>query len=60
MAKGAMVKISKSLLLFEETKKINTPMKKEAMIFLNDECSTKGLLDNVANIEMTKNNATVA
>jgi hypothetical protein len=60
IAKGAIVKISKSLLLFEDTKKINTPMKKEATIFLNAECSTKGLFDNVQNIEMTKNKATVA
>jgi hypothetical protein len=28
IARGAIVNISKSLLLFEETKKINTPIKK--------------------------------
>jgi hypothetical protein len=34
---GAIVNISKSLLLFEETKKINTPIK--GNIILNDACN---------------------
>jgi hypothetical protein len=47
------VNISKSLLLFEETKKINTPIKKGGDNFLND-VVTIGRLDSVANIEITK------
>jgi hypothetical protein len=54
IARGAIVNISKSLLLFEETKKINTPIKKRKIIFLNDACVTIGRLDSVANIEITK------
>jgi hypothetical protein len=38
IARGAIVNISKSLLLFEETKKINTPIKKGSDNFLNDAC----------------------
>ena len=60
MAKGGIVNISKSLLLLEETKKINTPIKKEAMIFLKEACVINNLLESVENIEITKNNATVA
>ena len=60
IAKGATVNSSISLLLFEETKKIIIPIKKEAMIFLKEVCVTCGLLDKDENIEITKNKATVA
>ena len=58
-AKGANVNSNKSLLLFEETTKITIPIKKEAIIFLNEECSNKGLFESDANIEITKNKAIV-
>lgn len=60
IAKGAIVKISKSLLLLAETKKINTPIKKEAMIFLKEACVVIGLLESEENIDIIKNKATVA
>ena len=60
IANGAKVNISKSLLLLDETKKINAPMKKDAIIFLKEVCNSCGLFDNVINIETTKNNAIAA
>jgi hypothetical protein len=60
IANGAKVNSNKSLLLFEEIKKITIPIKNEAIIFLKETCKICGLLDNVANIETIKNNAMVA
>jgi hypothetical protein len=58
IAKGAVVNNNKSLLLFAESTKTKTPIKKEATIFLYDNCSIDGRWDKVMNIEKTKNNAT--
>ena len=59
IANGANVKSNKSLLLLEEIIKIMIPIKKEAIIFLNEVCNNIGLLEREANMEMTKNNAIV-
>ena len=56
---GAMVKINKSLLLFTEIAKITMAIKKEVITFLKDECNNNCLLESDANIEITKNKATV-
>ena len=60
IAKGAKVKTNKSLLLFEEIRKITTPIKKEAMIFLYELFNNNGLPGKDTNMETTKNKATVA
>jgi len=56
---GAMVKINKSLLLFDEIAKITIAIKKETITFLKEEFNNNGLLEREANIEVTKNKATV-
>ena len=56
---GAMVKINKSLLLFDEIEKITIAIKKETITFLKEEFNNNGLLEREANIEATKNKATV-
>jgi thioredoxin-related protein len=58
IAIGAKVKTNKSLLLFDEIKKIITPIKKEAIIFLNEVCNNCGRFERVKNMETTKNKAT--
>lgn len=58
MANGAKVKTNKSLLLLEDIMKIITPIKKEAIIFLNEVCNNKGRFDKDKNMETIKNNAT--
>ena len=59
IAKGANVNSNKSLLLSAEIKKIKIPIKKAAIIFLNEECNNNGLFDSDAIMEMTKNKAIV-
>ena len=56
---GAMVKINRSLLLFDEIAKITIAIKKETITFLKEEFNNNGLLEREANIEVTKNKATV-
>ena len=56
---GAIVKINKSLLLFDEIAKITMAIKKETITFLKEEFNNNGLLEREANIEATKNKATV-
>lgn len=53
-----MLNNSKSLLLFGETIKTKAAIKKQATIFLYEECTICGLFDNVVNIENTKKSAT--
>ena len=60
IAKGAKVKTNNSLLLLADKTKTKTPIKNEAITFLYEESNTKGLLDNVENIDNKKNKATVA
>lgn len=59
IANGANVNSNKSLLLFEEIRKIMIPIKKEAIIFLNEVCNSMGLFERETNMEMTKNKAIV-
>ena len=59
IANGAKVNTNTPLLLSFDKTKIKTPMKKEAITFLYEESNTNGLLDNVKNIDSTKNNAIV-
>ena len=58
MVNGAILNNNKSLLLFGETIKTITAIKKQATTFLYDECTICGLFEKVVNIEKTKNKAT--
>jgi hypothetical protein len=55
---GAKVNTSKSLLLSAEIRKITTPIKNDAIIFLKDVCNNNGLFESDSSIETTKNKAT--
>ena len=59
MVKGVILNNNKSLLLSGEIRKITIPIKKDAMIFLKEECKSNGLFENDASIEITKNKAIV-